>query len=98
MEASVTVANTGKRPGVETLQLYMRDVTASLVRPVQELKGFQKVSLESGEEKTVRFILPKADMGFYDDDGNYRLEDGEFVLSVGGSSEDVLTGSVWLRF
>ena len=98
VEVSVTVANTGKRPGVETLQLYMRDVTGSLVRPVQELKGFQKVPLEPGEEKTVRFVLPKADMGFYDDDGTYRLEDGEFVLSVGGSSGDVMKESVWLRF
>lgn len=98
VEASVTIANTGKRPGAETLQLYMRDVTGSLVRPVQELKGFQKVSLEPGGEKTVRFVLPKADMGFYDDDGNYLLEDGEFVLSVGDSSEDVLKESIWLRF
>lgn len=98
LEISVVAANTGKRPGVETLQLYLRDVTASLVRPVQELKGFCKVFLDPGGEKTVGFTLPKADMGFYDDGGNYRLEPGEFVISVGGSSEDVLKGSIWLKF
>lgn len=98
VEVSVTVANTGKRPGTETVQLYMRDVTASLVRPVQELKSFQKVSLEAGEERTVKFVLPKAEMGFYGDDGDYRLEDGEFILSAGGSSENVLKEPVWLKF
>lgn len=98
LEVSVTVTNTGKRAGTETVQLYLRDVAASLVRPVQELKGFRKVALEPGEGQTVGFTLPKAEMGFYDDNGDYRLEDGEFVISVGGSSGDVLKESVWLGF
>lgn len=98
LEVSVTVENTGKRAGVETVQLYMRDATGSIVRPVQELKDFCKVELKPGEKKIVEFTLAKADMGFYNDAGDYVLEDGEFVISVGGSSENVLKKSIWLKF
>ena len=55
------------------------------VRPVRELKDFQKLSLRSGQKETVTFVLPKANMGFYDDTGRYLLEDGEFQLCAGGS-------------
>ena len=76
----------------------MQDVVGTLVRPVKELKGFRKVSLEPGEAKTVTFELPKRDMGFYDNDGNYRLEDGLFRLYAGGSSRECLMEEIELTF
>lgn len=98
LDISVKVENTGDRDGRETVQLYMQDVAATLVRPVKELKGFEKVALAAGEEKTVHFCLKKQDMGFFDNDRNYRLEDGLFCIYVGGSSRDCLMQEVSLKF
>ena len=86
--------NTGKREGTETVQMYMQDVAASLVRPVKELKGFAKCHLQPGEEKEVEMSLQKRDMGFYDNEGEYRMEDGAFRLYMGGNSEDCLAKNV----
>ena len=72
----MNLKNTGGREGTEVVQLYMQDVSASLVRPVRELKDYQRVTLAPGEEKTVSFTLPKRSMGFYDNAGQYRLENG----------------------
>lgn len=88
--ASVDVENTGSVEGTETVQLYMRDVAASIVRPVKELKGFAKVTLKPGEKKNVSISLEKENMGFYDDERNYRLEDGKFIIYVGGNSRECL--------
>lgn len=85
---SVKLRNSGERDGTEIVQLYMQDVTASLVRPVKELKGFARVELKAGEEKEVNISLKKADMGFYDNQGNYVLENGLFRLYIGGNSRD----------
>ena len=98
LTARVTVRNTGDRAGVETVQLYMQDVTASLVRPVKELKNFCKVELAPSEAKEVSLTLPKAEMGFYDNNGDYIREDGKFRIFVGGSSVDVLTEELEIRF
>lgn len=98
LRASVNVKNTGPRQGVETVQLYMQDVTASIVRPVKELRGFAKVSLEPGETRPVTLTLKKADMGFYNDNGEYILEPGLFRIHVGGSSRDCLTAEVDIKF
>jgi len=98
LTASVKVANTGDRKGSETVQLYMRDVTASIVRPVKELKGFKKICLEPGEEETVVIELFKSDMGFYNDAGEYLLEDGIFHIFMGGNSRDCLMAEVELEF
>ena len=76
----------------------MQDVTASLVRPVKELKDYQRVTLAPGEERELRFTLAKKDMGFYDNEGQYRLEDGLFRIYVGGSSRDCLTQVIRLAF
>jgi beta-glucosidase len=76
----------------------MQDVAASLVRPVKELKGYQRVFLEAGEEKEISFGLPKKEMGFYDNDGKYRLEDGLFRIYAGTSSRDVLCGEIFVSF
>ena len=98
VKASFTLKNTGKREGTEVAQLYMQDVAASLVRPVKELKDYARVTLKPGEEKEVRFSLHKKDMGFYDNEGKYRLEDGLFRIFVGGSSRDCLMREVELKF
>ncbi len=98
LEINVFVKNTGEREGTEIVQLYIRDVAASLVRPVKELKDYCRVNLTPGEEREVRFTLPKKNLGFYNNDGCYRVEDGEFRVFVGGSSKDTLEQSVTLSF
>ena len=94
----VCVENAGKVSGTETVQLYMQDVAATLVRPVKELKGFAKVSLEPGQKACVELTLKKSQMGFYDDDMNYRLEDGKFNIYVGGNSRDCLKQEIRVEF
>ena len=76
----------------------MQDAAASLVRPVKELKDYQRVTLEPGEEKRLAFRLEKKDMGFYDNEGNYRLEDGLFRIFTGGSSGDCLVQEIRVAF
>ena len=98
LEIRVKVANTGGRAGVEVVQLYMQDVTASLVRPVRELKGYRRVYLEAGEEKEVSLELAKKDMGFYDNSGKYCLEDGLFRIYAGGNSRDLVEEEIRIAF
>lgn len=98
IRVSVRVKNTGDRKGTEVVQLYMQDVTASLVRPVKELKGFRRVELEAGEERTVRLELKKQDMGFYNNQGEYVLEDGLFRIYAGGNSRDCLCEEIRVAF
>jgi beta-glucosidase len=87
LQVSATVKNAGTRDGKETAQLYVRDLVASRSRPMRELKGFQKVALAAGEEKTVTFTLRAKDLGFHDDAGKDLLEPGAFKLWVGGSAK-----------
>lgn len=98
LHVSVQVQNTGGRKGTEVVQLYMQDVTAGLVRPVKELKGFRRIELEAGESAAVSLELKKQDMGFYDNQGKYVLEDGLFRLYVGGNSRDCLCAEIRLAF
>lgn len=97
-EVSVCVENIGQMKGTETVQMYMQDITASLVRPVKELKGFAHVTLEPGQKEIVTIQLSKNQMGFYDDDMNYRLEDGKFNIYVGGNSKDCLKKEMDVKF
>ncbi|NUQ24120.1 MAG: beta-glucosidase BglX [Saprospiraceae bacterium] len=83
----VTVKNTGKVAGEEVAQLYIHDKVAGVVRPVKELKGFQKLSLQPGESKIVEFKLTDAELGFYNNNGDFLVEPGEFEIMVGGSSQ-----------
>lgn len=87
--ASVTVTNNGKYDGKETVQLYTRDITASVVRPVKELKGFQQVFLKAGESKKITFTVTANDLRFYNDKLQYIYEPGDFKLFIGGNSRDV---------
>ncbi len=98
LQIRAEVRNTGDRRGTETALLFMQDVTASLVRPVRELKGFRKITLDPGESRTISFRLPKKELGFYDNDGHLRLEDGAFRFFVGGSSEADLSEEAEITF
>ncbi len=86
---SVTVTNSGTVEGTEVVQLYIRDITASVVRPVKELKSFQRITLKPGESRVVNFSLGARELSFYDAQGNSILEPGEFRVMVGGNSRDV---------
>lgn len=87
---SVSVTNKGSVDGKEVVQLYIRDVSGSISRPVKELKGFELTSLKKGEQKTIRFTLNKEDLGYYDNAGNYLLEPGIFKVFVGTNSDQLL--------
>jgi len=90
VKVSVTVQNSGERAGKETVQLYVRDVQASLARPVKELKGFAKVDLKPGESTTVQFVLDRRSFAFYDpDQETWIVESGKFEIMVGSSSRDI---------
>ncbi len=86
LTASVTVTNIGSRRGSETVQLYLRDRVASVSRPVKELKGFEKISLEPGESKCVDFPVSEEDLKFYDINLDYVSEPGEFWVFIGPDS------------
>ena len=89
LTVTIEVSNTGKIDGEETVQLYIRDYAASIVRPVKELKAFKKIMLKAGETKQVSFTLAKNDLSFFDANGNSIIEPGKFSVFVGGSSENV---------
>jgi beta-glucosidase len=98
LKASIDVTNSGTRDGKEVVQLYIRDKVGSTTRPVQELKGFQKVELKAGETKTISFNITPEDLKFYNYDLKYDWEPGEFVIMIGGNSRDVKTSSVnWTK-
>jgi beta-glucosidase len=89
LTATVTVTNTGGYDGRETVQLYIRDLFGSVVRPVKELRGFQQVFLKAAESKTVTFTITTADLRFYNSKLQYVFEPGEFKVYIGGNSRDV---------
>lgn len=84
------VKNTGEKAGAEVIQLYLNDNVSSISRYVRELCGFERVFLNPGEEKDVRFILGPAAYGMYDTDNRFILESGKFTVCVGNSSENIL--------
>lgn len=85
-EIQIKVKNVGKRAGKEVVQCYVRDKIASMTRPTRELKGFEKIYLEPGEEKTITFRLSRQELGFWGADKIFRAEPGEFDVYVGNSS------------
>ena len=82
----VEVKNTGNREGMETVQLYIRDLYSSVTRPVLELKGYKKVNLIPGETKRLSFKLMLNDFAFYDSEMKFKAEEGEFNIFVGNSA------------
>src|SRR5882724_638772 len=93
LSVSVEVENVGKRTGDEVVQLYIRDVAASMTRPVKELKGFKRITLKPGEKQSVEFTLAAEQLGFYNREMKFVVEPGEFKVMVGASSEDVIEKS-----
>ena len=101
---ALTVRNTGKREGTEIVQLYVKDMHASMTRPELELQGFARVPLLPGEEKTVCFSLQPSQTAFLDEDMRWKIEKGEFEVQIGSSSEDIrlkdtfaVTENAWLE-
>ncbi len=92
VSVSCVVENTGNRPGDEVLQLYVRDTCSSIVRPVKELKGYARISLQPGAQRKVTFTVP-VDMFSFIHDGRRIVEPGSFTVMVGTSSEHILWSS-----
>ena len=94
---SFDLANTGKVEGTEIVQLYLRDLVASVVRPLKELKGFQKIHLQPGETRRVSFAIDRDLLSFYNSQLVWGAEAGDFKLMVGSASDDIrLEGSLKL--
>lgn len=89
VQISVDVKNVGERKGDEVVQLYIHDVVASVTRPIKELKGFKRITLEPGEKKTVIFTLAVSQLGFYDRRMALVVEPGTIDVMVGSSSEQI---------
>ncbi|MGA5718281.1 beta-glucosidase BglX [Pseudomonas atacamensis] len=89
LDASVMVKNTGKRNGETVVQLYIQDVTGSMIRPVKELKNFQKIMLKAGEQKVVHFTITEDDLKFYNAQLKYAAEPGKFNVQIGLDSQAV---------
>jgi len=95
----VDVTNTGKMDGTEIVQLYLRDKFSSVTRPIKELKDFARVTLKTGETKTVHFTVSPDKLNFLDKNLKPVVENGEFIVMVGSSSreEDLLKQSFYVK-
>jgi beta-glucosidase len=89
IDVSMKLTNTGRYSGEEVVQLYIRDKFGSVVRPVKELKDFQKIKLNPGESKVIRFAIDREKLSFFNDKLQWIAEAGEFELMIGSSSEDI---------
>ena len=89
IEVQVDVKNTGQVKGDEVVQLYIQDKLSSVTTYESQLRGFERVSLEPGESKTITFYLEPDDLSLYDRDMNWVVEPGEFEVRVGSSSQDI---------
>ncbi|WP_298321002.1 beta-glucosidase BglX [uncultured Aquimarina sp.] len=94
---SIDITNSGDYEGKEVVQLYIRDLFASVTRPVKELKGFEMISLKPGKTETVSFELNKETLGFYNNENQWIVERGEFEVFVGGSSDKTITSNFELK-
>jgi beta-glucosidase len=89
LEVSASIHNTGQRAGTEVVQLYLRDMVASVVRPVQELRGFERVELQPGERRTVHFRVDREALSFWNERLQWAAEPGEFQVMIGAASDDI---------
>ncbi|MFZ6025395.1 MAG: beta-glucosidase BglX [Bacteroidota bacterium] len=97
LTARIKVKNTGDFAGKETVQLYIRDMIGSVTRPVKELKGFEKITLQPGEEKEVVFRISTEALRFYNYDLDYAWEEGEFEIMAGPNSRDVQSVKIFWK-
>ncbi|UAY51560.1 beta-glucosidase BglX [Ferruginibacter albus] len=95
--ASVTIANNGNYDGEETAEMYIQDISASITRPLKELKGFQKIYLKKGESKKVQFLITEKDLRFYNADLHFVSEPGKFKIYIGGCSANCSENEFELR-
>ena len=96
-EVRVEVTNTGDVTGDEVVQMYIRDLISSVTRPVMELKGFKRITLEPGETKTVTLSITPEKLQFYDINMKRVVEPGEFEIMVGTSSVEYLTAKLLVK-
>lgn len=89
IEVNLVITNTGKYEGEEVIQLYLRDKVGSIVRPVKELKDFQKVKLAAGESRAIKFVINREKLSFYNQQLQWMAEPGDFELMIGASSRDI---------
>jgi len=89
IEASVTISNTGRFGGEEIVQLYLHDKVGSITRPTKELKDFQKIKLNAGETRTIKFVIDKEKLSFYNQKLQWVAEPGDFELMIGSSSDAI---------
>ena len=89
LEVTVPVTNNGNYDGIETVQLYIRDLYADVCRPIKELRSFKQVFIPRGKTENVSFILSVEDLKYYDSTGNFTVESGDFDLMVGPNSSNV---------
>ena len=86
---SVEVTNTGDVKGEEIVQLYIQDVVGEVVRPIKELKGFEKVMLHPGETRTISFTITEEQLRYHHCDLQYKSDPGAFIAYIGSNSQDV---------
>ena len=89
IEVTMNITNTGKYSGEEVIQLYLQDKFGSVVRPIMELKDFQKIKLEVGETKNIKFVIDNEKLSFYNDKLEFKSEAGDFDVMIGSSSADI---------
>jgi len=93
----VDVTNTGKRAGDEVVQMYVHDLVSSITRPVKELKGFERITLQPGEKRTVALEITPDRLAFWNIDRQRVVEPGEFAIMVGPNSVDLQTVTLTVR-
>jgi beta-glucosidase len=96
LEISAEVTNVGTCAGTEVVQLYVRDLIGSLTRPIRELKGFQRITLQPGESRRVTFTLREEDLAFTRADGTFGVEGGKFHVWIAPNSQGGLSGEFTL--
>ena len=94
--ASATITNIGEVAGEEIVQCYIRDLVAQRVRPVKQLKAFEKIKLDPGESKKISFTIPYQELGYYNNEMEYIVEEGTFEIFIGKNSEDCLSQKIVL--
>jgi beta-glucosidase len=97
LKVTIKVKNTGKLAGEEVVQLYIRDMAASISRPVKELKNFSKVMIQPGETQEIEFTVKPDDLSFYNPNGQFIVEPGAFKIWVGTNSAEGLEGQFTLE-
>ena len=97
LEISVSVTNTGEITGKEVVQLYIRDLFGQVIRPLKELKGFEKITLHPGEKREITFTLTQEDISYIGPKNEPVIEAGELEIHVGGNSDETLKDQAWFK-